>query len=110
LLSSESFKDVPVLFITVDPQRDTTERLRDYTSFFHPNIKGLRGRVAQIDAVSAAYGTFYRFGSDKEEGSNEYTVDHSAYVYLLNADGELVRVFDHDVKSDEISELLHKLL
>ncbi len=110
LRSSEDFEDVPALFITVDPERDTKERLKEYTAFFHSNIKGLRGSVDQLKAVSSAYGTFFRSARDKLEDGRAYTVDHSAYFYLLDAQGKLIRVLDHDTKASQISELLHKLL
>ena len=110
LLSDETFKDVPALFVTVDPLRDSAERLKEYTSFFHPNIVGLRGDEKKIKSISAAYGTFYRSARDESVNSSEYTVDHSAYFYLLDKSGVLVRVLDHDATVQEISELLHKLM
>jgi len=110
LSSHEDFKDVPALFITVDPHRDDDKRLKEYTGFFHPNIIPLSGSVEQITSVSSAYGTFFRSGREKAGEGNSYTVDHSAFVYLLDDQGRLMRVLDHDVQAEQISELLHKLL
>lgn len=110
LLSSDDFNEVPVLFITLDPDRDTTERLRDYVSFFHSNIRPLRGSIEQTSLVTGAYGAFFRSNRDESQNKEAYTVDHSAYVYLLDREGGLIRVLDHDVTASEIAELLHKLL
>ncbi|WP_369819548.1 SCO family protein [Oleiphilus sp. HI0117] len=70
----------------------------------------LSGSVEQITSVSSAYGTFFRSGREKAGEGNSYTVDHSAFVYLLDDQGRLMRVLDHDVQAEQISELLHKLL
>jgi protein SCO1 len=116
----EAYRDVKALFITLDPERDSQVRLAEYTSFFHENILGLRGSIEQISAVSQAYGTFFRKSSSQVEANSKagadaalgdnYTVDHSAYFYLVDAQGELLRVFDHDTKQEQIAEVLDKLL
>lgn len=120
LKSREAYRDVKALFITLDPERDDQQRLQEYTSFFHENIIGLNGSVEQIRVVSQAYGTFFRKNSPQNETPSNtltdtnsdinYTVDHSAYFYLLDAQGVLLRVFDHGTKPEQIAEVLDKLL
>ena len=115
LTSSDDFSNVRALFVSLDPERDSAARIEEYTSFFHANILGLYGNLAEITAVSSAYGTFFRKNSptspsDTHGALPNYTVDHSAYYYLIDTQGKLVRVLDHSTKSEEISDLLHKLL
>ncbi|MDX2203875.1 MAG: SCO family protein [Hyphomicrobiaceae bacterium] len=70
-----------VVFITVDPERDRPETLREYLGSFDPRILGLTGTEAQIKAAAARFGAFY----DRiPEGDGTYTVVHSAYVYLID--------------------------
>lgn len=104
----ETLSDVPAVFVTLDPKRDHAERLKEYVGFFHPNIVALTGDPAEIKRFSAAYGTFSRSLSESESDTN-YTVDHSAYYYIIDGQGELIRVLDHDARSQEIAELLLSL-
>tara|TARA_R110000850_G_scaffold87445_5_gene188043 strand:+ start:1212 stop:1817 length:606 start_codon:yes stop_codon:yes gene_type:complete len=111
LNSSEKFSTVPVLFVTLDPARDTTQRLREYVSFFHKNIIPLRGSLEQIKTVIEAYGGFLRHNAKSHDATDEgYLVDHSAYYYLLDKQGELVRVFDHAIGPTDLTEILKSLL
>jgi protein SCO1/2 len=111
LNSSEKFSTIPALFITLDPGRDTAERLREYVSFFHKNIIPLRGTLEQVKSVIEAYGGFFRHSKKNNEASEtDYLVDHSAYYYLLNKNGELVRVFDHSISSADLAKTLMSLL
>jgi len=108
LNEDDSLADVNVLFVTLDPERDSAEVMREYAAFFHPNILGLTGTVDEIKAVSALYGTYFRRSNLDDQ--SDYTVDHSAYYYLIDRDGQLVRVLDHDASVSQISEYLQKLL
>lgn len=72
-----------VVFVSVDPERDTPELLKAYLSSFDARITGLTGTVAEVDAIKKAYRVFAR----KVPQGATYTVDHSASVYLMDADG-----------------------
>lgn len=109
LNSSEQLSDIPALFITLDPERDTAQKLKDYTGFFHRNIIGLTGSLDEISAVTKTYGTYFK-KSVKSDKPGDYLVDHTAYFYLIDKQGELLRVLDHDASASELSELLLKLL
>ena len=94
------------LFITVDPQRDTPTVMQEYTQSFDPRIIGLTGTPQQIAAVAREYGAYYvahRTGS----GPNDYVMDHSTYVYVMNPEGKFVRAF---ASGDHIADTLRKLL
>ena len=85
--------NVPVLFITVDPERDTPAIMADYVSSFDPRIQGLSGDRASIDSVLKEYRVYSR----KVAGQNgDYTMDHSALVYLMDREGRFVSSLDLD--------------
>jgi protein SCO1/2 len=114
LNSTEEFLSVPTLFVTIDPVRDTSEILTEYVSFFHKNIIPLSGSIQQIRSVIESYGGFFRHsmkgGGEHVSSDDDYLVDHSAYYYLIDANGELTRVLDHSVTVKELSESLRPLL
>jgi len=111
LNSSEKFDDVKVLFVTLDPARDTPEVLEEYTQFFHPNIIPLTGHIEEIKKVIEAYGGFVRNNRPASaEVASNYQVDHSAYYYLIDANSELIRVLDHSATAKEIADALRRLL
>jgi protein SCO1/2 len=78
--------DVQVLLVTVDPERDTPERLGAYVSTFDSTFVGLSGTTAEIDAVTSSFGIFY----DRAEttSASGYLVDHSSVVTVLNREGD----------------------
>jgi len=86
---------VQVLLITVDPERDSAERLRDYVSHFHPDFIGLTGTLKEITGTAKAYLTEFRKEPPLPGGG--YQVSHSAFFYLLDKQGR-VRVL-HDPTS-----------
>ena len=79
------------LFITVDPERDTTKVMSDYLSNFDPHVRGLTGDPAAIAAAVKAY-RVYAKKVPLENG--DYTMDHTALVYLMDKNGHFVAPFD----------------
>jgi protein SCO1 len=79
------------LFITVDPERDTPAAMKDYLSSFDPHIRGLSGDEAALAAVAKAYRVYYK--KVPLEGG-DYTMDHTAIVYLMGKDGRFVAPFN----------------
>jgi protein SCO1/2 len=79
------------LFITVDPERDTPAVLKDYMASFDPHLRGATGSAAQISAVEKDY----RVYAKKVPAENgDYSMDHTALVYLMNKDGDFVAPFN----------------
>jgi protein SCO1/2 len=79
------------LFITIDPERDTAPVMKDYLSSFDPHLRGLTGTV---DAITSAE-KGYRVYAKKVPGENgEYTMDHTALVYLMDKEGRFVAPFN----------------
>lgn len=97
------------VFITVDPQRDTPARLRDYVTAFGDRIVGLTGSREAIDRVARAYRVIYRLGADAATNPH-YTVDHSALIYLIGRDGRYRAHFNHDVAPDVLATALRGAL
>ena len=79
------------LFITVDPERDTPAVLKDYMSSFDPHMRALTGDPAAVNAVLKAYRVYAK--KVPLEGG-DYTMDHTAVVYLMDKDGHFVAPFD----------------
>jgi protein SCO1/2 len=102
LLAPEELRRVQMLFVSVDPERDTPERLREYTGYFHPAILGVTGTPAQVAAAAELYGAAYR-RAPTEDSAMGYTVDHSAYTYVVDPAGRLVQTLDHATRSERIA-------
>jgi protein SCO1 len=75
------------LFISVDPERDTPEAMRSYLGSFDPHIHGLTGDAAAVAAVTKAYRVYYK---KVPLDGGDYTMDHTAIVYLMDKDGRFV--------------------
>jgi protein SCO1/2 len=79
------------LFITVDPERDTPSVLKDYLSNFDPHLRGLTGDQAAINAAIKAYRVYAK---KVPLDNGDYTMDHTAVVYLMDKDGHFVAPFN----------------
>ena len=108
-LSNENVDQVAGIFISVDPERDTPEKLEEYTRFFSPMITGLTGTKKEIDQVVAQYGAFYR-KVDMPDSAMGYAVDHSSRIYLIDQTGKLYKTLLHNSSPNELLEEINKLL
>lgn len=86
--------EIAPLFITVDPERDTPEVMADYVANFDPRIIGLTGRPEQIAAAAKAFRVYYNKAVNAD-APDDYSMDHSAFLYLMGPDGEYVTHFSH---------------
>lgn len=97
------------IFVSVDPDRDTPDKLAAYAGFFHPGILGITGTQQEIDQVVADYGAFYR----KVEMPNSamgYAVDHSSRIYLIDQQGKFRQAFMHNSSPPELTKALQQLI
>lgn len=78
--------DIEVLFVSVDPERDTPEKLREYTNFFGPRITGLTGTKAQLSDLVKGMRATYGYGDADANGN--YAVSHSSAIYGFDASGD----------------------
>ena len=88
-LLDEDQQELTTLFVTVDPKRDTQEKLAEYLDYFAIDAIGLRGDKEEIDQVVRQYGGYYSLG--EEEAA--YLVDHSTYTYLIDQQGKVRFLF-----------------
>jgi protein SCO1/2 len=95
------------LFISVDPERDTPEKLKDYLQSFHPRISALTGTQAEIDAVTK---TYKAYAKKVPLDGGEYTMDHTAIVYLMDREGRFVAPFNLKRPADEAAKDLRRYL
>jgi protein SCO1/2 len=101
--TSESFQ---VLLITVDPQRDTRRRLEEYLSNFRGPFLGLRGSVEEIRSVAEGFGAFFA----KVGEGPDYTVDHTARMFVVSPSGEIPLTFPVTATPSEMARDLTLLL
>jgi len=97
---TEYLPNLQPLFISVDPERDTTEAVKQYLEDFHPTFIGLTGTRQQVDEATRAFRVYYAEGP-KEDG--DYLVDHTVIMYLVNDDGEFCEYFGQNKSAGEIS-------
>ncbi len=95
------------LFITVDPERDTTAALKDYLGSFDPHVRGLTGDADALAAVAKEYRVYYK---KVPLDGGDYTMDHTAIVYLMDKDGRFVSPFNLKRKPDVAAAELRKYL
>jgi protein SCO1/2 len=99
---------VQPLFITVDPERDTPAHLADYATMFHPRLIGLTGDAASIRKTADAYKVYY--AKVPSEKGDDYTVDHTAFIYLMDRDGTYLGFFPPGTTPERIAESIRPRL
>jgi protein SCO1/2 len=97
-----------VVFITVDPERDSAELLKNYVPAFHPAFTGLRGSTEQIAGVAKAYKAYYSKVAGKTPES--YTIDHSTFTYLYDPEGRLRLMARHEITPEQLASDIRQLM
>ncbi len=82
------YKDLQIIFVTVDPERDTTEKLASYVSYFNKDFIGLGGNAEMVNSLTSQIGIAYYL--NKQEAEDNYLVDHSASVFLIDPEARMV--------------------
>jgi protein SCO1/2 len=100
-------KDVKALFISIDPERDSVGSLKDYLSSFSERVIGLTGTPDEIAQVAKEYRVYYAKHPTKD---GDYTMDHSAVIYLMGRDGKLAGTLTYDEKKEAAVAKLKRLL
>jgi protein SCO1/2 len=98
---------VQPLFITVDPERDTPTIVGEYAKFFDPSFVGLAGTPQQIAAAAREFHVYYAV---RQLGNNEYVIDHSSYLYVVDPKGAFARLLSGDLPGHELAAQLAKLM
>lgn len=100
-------KDFKVYFVSVDPERDTPKVLREYLASFEPHMVGLTGTPEEIAKVAKEFRVYYK---KVPLDGGDYTMDHSAFVYLMGSDGKFVSVIGYQEKPDRALTKLKELI
>ena len=108
-LGADGEQVVP-LFISVDPKRDTPEQLKMYVGYFHPRLVGLTGTPEQVAAVAKAYRIYYAVANGKGNDAEDYTMDHTAIIYLMGRKGEFRAHFPYQTPAAAIAARIREFL
>lgn len=93
-----------IIFITVDPARDTPAVVGEYARYFDSEAIGLTGSAEQVAEAASRFRVYYQLGEPDLEG--DYAVDHSTVVYAMDADGRFIRHFSYGTPPDAIADAL----
>lgn len=107
-LAPELQEEVLTLFVSVDPQRDTPERLAEYVDFFGDNIVGLTGDEPQLRQLAKRYRT--TFGYEEPGPDGNYAVSHSSAIYVFDREGDPRLLMRSDLSAEEIRNDLVALI
>ena len=99
-IEQDMARDVQMVFVSVDPERDKPDQLRDYVNYFHEDFIGLGGDDEQLRSLTSQIGIAYFREQPSEDGS--YLVDHSASIFLVNPSGQLVAVLSAPHSADSL--------
>lgn len=99
---------VQPLLVSVDPERDTPAVLKQYVTALHPRIIGLTGTPEQVKAAASAYKVY--FAKAPQGGAGGYTMDHSAFEYLMGPNGQNLYVFRSEAEPERLAELIRGAL
>ncbi len=95
-------EDVKVIMVTVDPERDTPERLAEYVQYFHPDFIGLTGSEEEIAQTATPLGVY--FAKQEVEGASGYLMDHTATVLMVDKEGSVRMIWPYGTSADAIAE------
>ena len=107
-LNKDELARVQGVFISVDPERDTLDRLDAYTKYFHPSILGVTGKPDHIAKIAKQYGAVFRKVEGESKGG--YLIDHSANTYVVAPDGSLNTILPHATPPEDIVKVIRNLL
>lgn len=98
-----------VVFVSIDPERDTPEKLRDYVAYFDPSFLAVTGEHAQLEPLARKLAIAYRI-EEHEPGAPTYDVDHSVSILLANPEGRIHGIFPapHDI--EQMAAVLSRLI
>jgi len=98
-----------VIFVSVDPERDSPARLKEYGDFFHPAIVGVTGAADEVAAIARRYGVFYARQPVATAGGG-YVVDHTSDTYVVAPDGRLDGKIPHAAPPEQVAAEIRKRL
>ena len=101
-LGEETAAKITPILVSVDPERDTPEVMKDYVAQYHPRLIGLTGSQEQIDSAKDAFKVYAaKVENDLMEG---YMMDHSAFLYLTDKDNKMIKLYPSKDSAQDIAE------
>ena len=97
------------LFISLDPERDTLERLKKYTGYFHPNIIGVTGTMKELSMVTDIYGVNFE-KKESPDSALGYVIYHSSKIFVIDPQGQLRKTFPHNIAAQLLVQQIRSLL
>ncbi len=108
LLGMGTRQKLLTLFVTIDPQRDTPQKLKEYLQYFNINAVGLSGTKQEIDKVVDAYKAMYE-KVDTNSSALGYMFDHTDYLYLIDKEGKTSYLFHPEDKAQDMAQIIKGL-
>lgn len=105
---NNSDEGLQIFFVSVDPERDTVKRLANYMNYFGEPFIGMTGNENAINQFENQLGAYHRI--EKKGRADHYSVQHSAYIYLINPDGRLIAKFRPPLNLDTVVEQLNMFI
>ncbi len=106
--SPEIVEKIQPIFISVDPERDTSEVLKQYLSSFYPKFVGFTGTEKQVDVAIDGFKIYAAKIDDPD--LSDYMINHSSYIYLIAPNGDLLALYKKDDTPDDIQASLEKFI
>ena len=100
---------IQVLFISVDPERDSLEKMKTYLEFFNPGFVGLHAPFEEVQQVAKKFGSFF-IKDEVNKSAIGYLVTHTGYVYLMDRKARIRKMFSSKVDTPEMIETVNLLL
>lgn len=108
-LTSRELEKINVVFITLDPTRDTSEVVKSYSQAFHPKIIGLSPLSTDLERVTQQYGVVFKANTPKDETAY-YTIDHTASIFVVGKDSFVKNILEYDTTSEDLLRTVRPLL
>ena len=100
---------VNIVFVSVDPERDTAEVLREYVGLFDKDLIGLTGSLEQVAQTAKAFGIYYKKVLNPDSAT-DYVIDHSTIIYLIGPEGHYIKHFRQDVDPTRLAATIRKIV
>ena len=108
-LEIKELEQVQPLFISVDPERDTLEGMKQFLNFFHSSLVGVTGSAEELKAITKKFGAAY-MKDTRSQSAADYLIAHSGYIYLMDQQGRTRALYRTSNKAEEMVEGIRKLL
>jgi len=108
-LPDRTQRQVDMVFVSVDPERDSVTVLKDYVSLFDKDLIGLTGTPDQVAQTAKVFGIYFKKAANIDSAAG-YLVDHSTIIYLIGPDGRYIQHFKHDVDPKTLAAAIKKIV